>query len=303
MKITYVPRNFRKESRILIDLCDEILLDYHDQGLKMTVRQLYYQLVARNIIENTEKSYNRIKNLISNARLAGEIHWNMIEDKTRRLQGHYFNSSLGQALQSASDCFALDLWKGQEYRVQVWVEKQALAGIIERATDKYQVPFFSCRGFASQTSQWELAQSMIWEKAQTVIIHLGDHDPSGIDMTRDIIKRMGMFTGYRGRSVQVHRIALNWDQLEEYKPPPNPAKETDSRAKAYIEKFKTKSSWELDALDPNVLDDLICDKIEEFLDKDMYEDQKQKQEEQQEELDELILRSKEDGDYDEDEDE
>jgi hypothetical protein len=97
-----------------------------------------------------------------------------------------------------------------------------------------------------------------------VIIHLGDHDPSGVDMTRDIADRLSMFAE---SDIEVNRIALNMDQIEEFNPPPNPAKITDSRSGPYIELYGT-SSWELDAIEPATLSQLIADTVENYIDED-----------------------------------
>ena len=118
---------------------------------------------------------------------------------------------------------------------------------------------------------WNASQRLLqyFDEGQRItIIHLGDHDPSGIDMTRDIQDRLDLFMGRE--SVDVDRIALNMDQVEHYGPPPNPTKITDSRAAGYIKNFGNKS-WELDALEPAVLESLIDEKIAEQRDDDLWE--------------------------------
>jgi hypothetical protein len=135
-----------------------------------------------------------------------------------------------------------------------------LAGVFQRVCDELRVPFFACRGYTSQSEMWAAAQRLkgYTQRRQTpVIFHFGDHDPSGVDMTRDIIDRLTLFMG----GLKVERLALNMDQVEEYEPPPNPAKITDSRADAYIAQFGNES-WELDALDPNTLAGLVRDAVE-----------------------------------------
>ena len=162
-----------------------------------------------------------------------------------------------------------DLWEGQPYYVEVWVEKDALIGIVEQAAHSLDCPCFSCRGYASQSAMWTAAQRFI-EKAdhgrECIIIYLGDHDPSGIDMTRDIRERLELF----GAVIDVRRIALNMDQIKLYKPPPNPAKEADTRASGYISRYGT-HSWELDALRPETLHSLITDAVKINLDQEMYD--------------------------------
>jgi hypothetical protein len=102
---------------------------------------------------------------------------------------------------------------------------------------------------------------------RTTIIHLGDHDPSGIDMTRDIQDRLNLF----GSTVHVQRIALNFDQVENYSPPPNPAKTTDSRYEGYLALYG-EESWELDALDPRVIVGLIQDTVDDLIDADLWQE-------------------------------
>lgn len=157
--------------------------------------------------------------------------------------------------------YKLDLWEDQYYRPEVWVEKEALLSVVEAACEPYRVPYFACKGYVSQSAMWAAGAKRlahhINNQQEPVIIHLGDHDPSGIDMTRDIIDRLNLFTT---DSVTVFRIALNFDQIEKYKPPPNPAKITDSRFATYAEQHG-EESWELDALSPKVLVAMIQKQI------------------------------------------
>ena len=255
-KIAYIEKNFRKDKLILIDKINEVIRNYTMQGYNLTLRQVYYQLVARAIIENNEKSYKNIGNLISDARLAGLIDWNAIEDRTRNMRGNSHWSTPGQIIDSAAYSYHLDHWEGQENYVEVWVEKDALIGIVGQICGQLDVNFFSCRGYVSQSEMWSAAQRLKRRQDQgqnVVLLHLGDHDPSGKDMSRDIQDRLRVFEAYE---VEFHRLALNMNQIEKYNPPPNPAKLTDSRATQYINEFGY-DSWELDALEPKVISDLI----------------------------------------------
>lgn len=117
----------------------------------------------------------------------------------------------------------------------------------------------------------------------TVLLHLGDHDPSGIDMTRDIQDRLNMF----GSQVNVKRIALNMKQVEEYQPPPNPAKTTDSRYESYRDEYGD-DSWELDALDPRIITTLITDQISSYTDQDKRDSLIDKQEAERQQIRELV---------------
>ena len=157
-------------------------------------------------------------------------------------------------MRSAARSFATDKWETQPYRPEVWIEKDALVGVIEGVCTGLDIDYFSCRGYTSQSEMWNAAQwlARYAHRGQIpLIVYLGDHDPSGIDMTRDIEDRLTLFTG----DMQVERIALNMSQIETYTPPPNPAKITDSRATAHIRRFG-RSSWELDALEPSVIADV-----------------------------------------------
>lgn len=270
MKVQYKEKNFSIKSQSIINTADEIISEYADDGLKLTLRQLYYQFVARDLIANKQSEYKRLGSIISDARLAGLIDWAAIEDRTRNLQANYHNTDPADAVQDALDYFKLDRWEGQEYRLEVWIEKEALVGVISRICKMLDVPYFACKGYVSQSEMWVASQRLQGYRnsgQEPVIIHLGDHDPSGIDMTRDILDRQALFTG----GIEVERIALNMNQVDEYSPPPNPAKLTDTRCEGYMDKYGDES-WELDALEPRVLSDLIKDTVKSYRDDCIYND-------------------------------
>jgi hypothetical protein len=255
-KICYVPKRFSEESLGLIEKANLIIEDMLSQGFDLTLRQLYYQFVSKDLIPNTERSYKNLGSVINDARLAGLIDWDHISDRTRSLRQNSHWQNPQDIMNGAARSYKIDLWARQKYRPEVWIEKDALVGVIEGVCREEDVPFFSCRGYTSQSEMWAGAMRLkAWAEKhdQTpVIFHLGDHDPSGKDMTRDVTDRIELFMG----SVRLERLALNMDQIEQYHPPPNPAKVTDSRATAYIAEFGD-SSWELDALEPRVIVDLI----------------------------------------------
>ncbi|WP_036709357.1 hypothetical protein [Paenibacillus pinihumi] len=258
MKICYRQINFRPDSLRLIEQVNAIISEYQEMGYSLTLRQVYYQLVARDVIPNNERSYKNLGNLISDGRMSGLIDWNAIEDRTRNLKKNSHWSSPGSIISSAAYSYAIDKWADQDSYVEVWVEKDALIGIVGQVCGELDIPYFSCRGYVSQSEMWSAAQRLgnFAGQKDIHIIHLGDHDPSGRDMSRDIVDRLELF----GVSVQFERIALNYDQIEEYGPPPNPTKLTDSRATGYIAEFGHEC-WELDALRPDVIDALIRNKV------------------------------------------
>lgn len=306
MKISYVPRKFQADSQAVIEQATAICEEY--AGLSLTLRQLYYQFVARGLVANNQRSYDRLGSIISDARLAGEFDWDHIVDRTRSLQKLPTWGSPAALVADAAKQFRTDLWAPQKRRVEVWIEKDAAIGVIERICDLNHVPYFSCRGYTSSTEMWNAANRVgeyLRNGEQTLLLHIGDHDPSGLDMTRDINDRLRTFistdwanefmgfgthtrggirhsmlnhmsaagnTGLSDHDVpwQVKRIALTVEQIEQYQPPPNYAKQSDSRFDAYMAATGLDESWELDALDPYVMEQLIQDEIDAFRDDEIF---------------------------------
>jgi hypothetical protein len=272
---------FKAPTLKLIAKCNEILEEYSKQGWHgITLRQLYYQLVSRDIIENNQKVYKALSVTISNARLAGLLDWDHIIDRARNLRGRSSWNHPSDILSACASQYHIDYWEGQEYRPEIWVEKEALIDVAERAGHQLDAPVFACKGFNSQSEMHSAAlrfrrqSGLVQKRRQTpLLVYLGDHDPSGLDMSRDIDSRLTMF----GAKLKIVRVALNYDQVEFYKPPPNPAKSTDSRYKDYRAQFG-KNCWELDALEPNLLVKLITETIEEHIDFDILNEVKEREE-------------------------
>lgn len=260
---------FRAASLEIIEKANVIIADYQARGFTLTLRQLYYQFVARGLIANEQAQYKRLGKIINDGRLAGLIDWSSIEDRTRNVRKPPSWRSPAAILRACAEQYQEDPWRGQTTYVEVWIEKDALVGVIEPVCDRWRVPYFACRGYASQSELYEAGQRLRTAYAghfqKGLILHLGDHDPSGLDMTRDVQERVTMMTDLGFRWTEVRRLALNMDQIEDYDPPPNPAKDTDARFANYQEEFGD-SSWELDALDPDVISDLIQTEIEGVVD-------------------------------------
>jgi hypothetical protein len=269
-KICYVPRRFSADARTAIQQANDIIAEYQRQGYSLTLRQLYYQFVSRDLIPNNMKSYKRLGSIVNDGRLAGLIDWSAIEDRTRNLHELASWGSPKSIVAACASQFRIDKWSNQPCRVEVWIEKEALAGVFQRVCDELQVALFACRGYTSQSEMWVAGQRLkkiIDDGREARIIHFGDHDPSGIDMTRDIVDRLEMFSG----GVELKRLALNMDQVDEYGPPANPAKISDSRAAEYIRVYGDES-WELDALEPNVLAGLVRDFVAGVRDETLWEE-------------------------------
>jgi len=266
-KIEYISKRFNESTLDLISIANTIIQEYAAQGLNLTLRQLYYQFVSRDKIRNLQSEYKRLGGIISDARLAGLIDWNSIVDRTRELEKNSHWKDPQEIIDACADSFMLDRWANQGHRVEVWIEKDALVEVISKPCKALDVSFFSCRGYTSQSAMWQAAQRLIrYLNADQVpvIIHLGDHDPSGIDMSRDIRERLELFTG---REIKVDRVALNMDQVRQYNPPPNPTKITDTRSGGYIAEHGNEC-WELDALDPRTLIDLVMKETKKYMNAD-----------------------------------
>jgi hypothetical protein len=265
-------KRFRFQDKVLdlIATMQEIIAEYQAQGFVLTVRQLYYQLVARDIIENSQKSYKRITSIANDARLAGMLDWDAIEDRTRDFVRRTRWESGAHILEAAASSYHIDMWFRQPRRVFCIIEKEALVGVLSPTCQSLDVPILAARGYPSCTVLREFAiEDLIpyLDEQDITILHLGDHDPSGIDMTRDLQERISMFAR---SNIELVRVALNMDQIEERKPPPNPAKSTDSRFAGYVELYGDES-WELDALPPDYLVELVKGEIEQRIDSDQWE--------------------------------
>lgn len=271
MFIAYMPKKLSAARMQMVDRANEIIATYAAEGYDLTLRQLYYQFVARDLIANRQSEYKRLGDIISDARRAGLISWTAIVDRTRNLHSLAVWDSPSAIMDAVARQFRYDRWERQPNYVEVWFEKDALMGVFERVANEHRVPFFSCRGYTSDSEVWGAAQRLSAkadEGKAPVILHFGDHDPSGLDMTRDIEDRLRLFGAW---DFEVRRLALNMDQVIQYDPPPNPAKQTDSRFVAY-EAEHGGSSWELDALEPTVLGALVRDEVENLIDPDVWEE-------------------------------
>lgn len=304
-KILFVPKRFSQSSLDIITVANYIINEYQGQGLQLSLRQLYYQMVARDYIENSVRSYKRIGGIVSDARNAGLIDWNAIEDRNRDAYLPNSWKNPAEIVDAAARTFRVDRWEGQKNYVEVMVEKDALSGVLQPLCSKYHVRFSANKGYSSSTMMFEAGQRIrdAMKDSDAVsnqfhIIYCGDHDPSGIDMTRDVRERIILYSGIapilesEGLDAQaedlihIERLALNWDQVEKWNPPPNPAKETDSRFAAYRSEFGDES-WELDAVEPRRLRDLVEQHIKGLIDWELWNVIKKREDSMREELKEF----------------
>ena len=277
--IKYKRVVFNDERELIVRHSIRLLKQYTDAGYRPTLRQLYYRFVALDLFpdrwadketgsKNNDRSYAKLKEIMVDARMAGRVDWLAMDDITRILRGNQHWAGPVDALSDRARKFRLDRWVESEHRLEVWVEKDAMIGPVARAAMEKDVDYFSCRGYGSATALWEAGQRLksYCQCGQTpMVFHLGDHDPSGLDMSRDIQERVRMFMDGYGGDLEFERLALNIDQIRRYNPPPSPAKVTDSRYQGYIAKFG-KYCWELDSLEPEVIHKIILDAIDPYVD-------------------------------------
>lgn len=286
----FIPKTFSKAHAWVIKQSNQIIKEYAEQGYTLTLRQIHYQFVSRDLYENTQANYKRLGNILDAARKAGLVDWDAIEDRTRLLRRIPVWEGPEKALERIRNQFKLDPWDEQPTlrRIEVWVEKDAAVGIVQPTCDALRLPYFSCRGYSSSSGLYEAGKRLqAYRNAgyETVVLYLGDHDPSGVQMTEVSEERVKM---YARHDVDFRRISLTLDQIGQFKPPPNFVKETDSRTKWYVDKFKTEDCWELDALRPSVVDQIIRDEIEPMIDREAWDKTLATEEEHRAVLSEII---------------
>lgn len=289
MREQFINKKLKASTLERIEEANEIIEEYQAQGFTLTLRQLYYQFVSRGMIDNNVREYKRLGSWINSGRLCGLIDWDAIEDRTRNVKKNLHLNSPADGIKLIRHQYGIDMWANQPTRIEVWIEKNALSGVIDEVCRENDVPYFACIGYVSQSEQYRAGKRFEARNDQdTLILHLGDHDPSGIDMTRDNQDRLSMFADvHRSDTVFVNRIALNMDQIDELNPPPNPAKTTDSRARDYIAKFGNES-WELDALEPKMITSLIQANIDVIRDPELWEQKVEQRHEEIAVLDDII---------------
>lgn len=268
-----------------LEVINGIIEEYNSQNYRLTLRQLYYQLVSRDVIPNKTEEYAKLSIILGKGRMAGYVDWDSIEDRIRRPYIPYWVHDIPDAMNDIIKQYRLDRQQDQDCYIEVWVEKDALSGVLKRVTSEYHINLMVNRGYSSITAMHDAYNRFARADRMGqsgVILYLGDHDPSGVDMVRDISTRLTEF----GVDVEVDHIALTDEQISKYNPPPNPAKVSDPRAKDYIAKYGN-TSWEVDALRPDVLHKLVVSSIESRIDMNLFDGQKQKEREHIEKLKEL----------------
>lgn len=272
-KIYFRDAKISRKGMLMLQKVNDIIEEYQENDYVLTLRQLYYQLVSRDVIPNKVQEYSKLSILLKEGRMAGYVDWEAIEDRLRTAEKPSSWNDPTQIIKACIRSYQKDRQDNQQKYIEVWVEKDALSGVLERVTRPYHIPIMVNRGYSSATAMY--AAFNRFNKAyksgkSTLVLYLGDFDPSGKDMLRDIEKRISEFFigDYQIEDDVSHSrvleefnfklspIALTEHQIRMYNPPPNPAKITDPRAAHFIKTYGA-SSWEVDALRPEVLSDIL----------------------------------------------
>ncbi len=266
MKIQFKEVAFHGASLKLIERANQVAAIYEKKGIALTLRSLFYQFVRRNWIKNTDKDYKNFGHTLSEARLVGLVDWNTLADqhRPRRLPFHFDNMKQKMDFDLDPASYTLDRWAGQDYHVEVMIEKDAILSLYAPVCEELHVGILVNKGYNSQTVMFELSWRLrqYRDRKGVIILYIGDHDPSGNNMVEDIQKRFAMFGLFDEVNLEIKKIALTMAQIRQYRCPPQPLKRADatyrvkkpgtlvdSRAVDYMAAFGDQS-WEVDALDP-----------------------------------------------------
>jgi len=287
-----MKEKFRKELHLSkknqkqLKIINEIIEEYAEQRYILTLRQLYYQLVSRDIIPNLQREYAKLSGLLVKGRMVGVVDWDAIEDRTRSPFIPYWVNDVEDAIEDTIRQFRLDRQRDQDVYIELWVEKDALSGVLKKITSKYHINLMVNRGYSSCSAMYGAFQRFKVQEnkgKETYILYLGDHDPSGLDMIRDVKERLEEF----GVHPTIIQIGLTMKQIKEFDPPTNPAKITDPRAKWYVAEYGNKS-WEVDALNPKVLNEIAEENIKKLIDMDLFNFMITKEDQDKEKLRDLV---------------
>ena len=271
MKLAFRTQRITPKRAEQIERANAILEEYAEQGYRLTLRQLYYQLVARDMVPNAVREYTKLSETCVIGRMNGLIDWYAMEDRLRKPYLTYAVGSIEEAIEDTISQYKRDRQEGQPCNIEIWTEKDAVSNILKRVSEHYHTRLMVNRGYTSCSAMYE-AHNRVQDAPNddgSVILYVGDHDPSGLDMLRDIEDRLEEF-GVGGR-FKIVPVALTMEQIKKYDPPPNPAKISDPRAGWYIREFGD-MSWELDALKPEVLEKIVKRAVLAHLDSEKFGD-------------------------------
>lgn len=240
-----------------------VLESFSEVGIPQTVRQIYYQMLVKDIFSKTEGNYAKTVYHLKNMREKRLFPYSWIADYTRLMRKPPSHNSLHSCLQITKETYRRSLWAEQQEYVEIWCEKEALTGVINGVTEEYDVPLMVTKGFSSLSFIHSAAEYMKGIKKEIIIYYLGDFDPSGISARNDVRNKFLSFNVYP----TFKPVAVLPRQIREWKLPTRPTKKSDSRAKSW-----NGPSVELDAIPANRLRNLVRNSIEQHIDRRVLEE-------------------------------
>jgi hypothetical protein len=244
------PRSSRRATRAEMESRATALRDIVLALAPATVRQVFYQATVLGIVEKTEAGYDRVQRDLVALRRAGRLPWRCIDDNTRWRHHPRSFRSPADALRETANLYRKDLWADTPDHVEVWLEKDALAGIVGEVTGEFDVPLYVARGYSSITYLHTAAGAIREDGRPAYVYHLGDFDPSGVNAAAKIEQSLREFAP--DAEIHFERLAVLPSQIEELGLPSRPTKASDSRSKGF-----GAISVELDAIDPRQLRSIV----------------------------------------------
>jgi hypothetical protein len=255
-----------RRSRRAIESLKDQLFEVVQAEQPMTVRQVFYQMVSLGAVKKTETEYDKtVGRLLNEMRMDGDLPFEWIVDNTRWIRKTYRYSSLEQALDRTAELYERLLWDNQDVHVQIWLEKDALSGVIYQITDRWDVPLMVTKGYSSLSFLYNAAQMIEGQGKPTIIYYFGDHDPSGVHIPVHVEERLREFVP--DAEITFERVAVNPDQISQWGLQTRPTKASDPRSKSFHGE-----SVELDAIRPSALRNLVRDCIIRHIDKQKLND-------------------------------
>lgn len=234
----------------------EAMLAVLEEDHPMTVRQVFYRLVSLGAIGKTETEYKAtVVRLLTEMRLEGEVPFDWLADNTRWMRKPPTFSSLESALRRTAEAYRRSVWDSQDVYVEIWLEKDALSGVMYEETADWDVPLMVTRGYPSVTFLHAAARAICAQGKPAYLYYFGDHDPSGVDIPRNVEERLRQFT--EGAEIHFQRVAVTPEQIALWGLPTRPTKISDTRSKGFLGE-----SVEVDAIPPRQLRELVRDCIE-----------------------------------------
>jgi hypothetical protein len=259
------PIKRRRATKAEVEARREALLEIIEAGKPMTVRQVFYQATVHGLVEKAESGYAKVQTDLVLMRRTGELPYYWLADNTRWQRKPRTFSSVEAALKETAAFYRKSLWNDADSYVEIWLEKDALAGVIYPVTSMFDLPLMVARGYASLSFLYTAAEYINTLDVPTYIYHLGDFDPSGVNAGEKIEETLRELAP--DADIFFERIAVTPEQIEAWDLPTRPTKVSDSRAKA----FGSDLSVELDAIEPNQLRAIVQAAIEQHLPAEQFE--------------------------------